>query len=207
MNPKTLLRDPRIDAYIAKAPEFSRPILSYLRQVVHSACPQVEETMKWSRPHFNYKGMLCGMSAFKQHCAFGFWKGSLLVKQGDNKNSEAMGQFGRITALKELPAKKQITDYIHAAMKLNDAGVKAATRSNRKPRKPLPVPIDLAAALRRNKAARVSFEGFSPSNQREYIMWLVEAKTETTRKRRLATTIEWLAAGKPRNWKYQSAKQ
>jgi uncharacterized protein YdeI (YjbR/CyaY-like superfamily) len=200
---KPAQHDPRIDAYIAKAPEFSQPILTYLRQVVHSACPQVEETMKWSRPHFCYKGMLCGMSAFKAHCAFGFWKGSLLVNEGDNKNSEAMGQFGRITAVKDLPSKKQITGYIHAAMKLNDDGVNTVARTNRKLRKPLPVPADLAAALKKNKAARTTFDNFSPSNQREYIAWLVEAKAEATRKRRLTTTIEWLAEGKSRNWKYQ----
>jgi uncharacterized protein YdeI (YjbR/CyaY-like superfamily) len=204
---KTAQHDPRVDAYIAKAPEYSKPILTYLRRVVHSACPQVEETMKWSRPHFNYNGMLCGMSAFKEHCAFGFWKGSLLVKEGDNKNSDGMGQFGRITTVKDLPAKKQITGYIHAAMKLNDAGINTASRTNRKPRKPLPVPADLAAALKKNKAARATFANFSPSNQREYVEWLVEAKAEETRKRRLATTIEWLAEGKSRNWKYQTAKK
>jgi uncharacterized protein YdeI (YjbR/CyaY-like superfamily) len=204
MNPKTMQHDPRIDAYIAKSPEFAQPILKHLRKIVHEACPNVQEALKWSRPHFIYKGMLCGMSAFKAHCAFGFWKGSLIVAQGENKNSSAMGQFGRLTSLKDLPSKKQIASYIRTAMKLNDAGVKTTTRVKRTPRKALPVPADLAAALKRNKAARATFDKFSPSNQREYIVWIVEAKAEDTRKRRLATTIEWLAEGKARNWKYQS---
>lgn len=194
--------DPRIDAYIVKAPSFAKPILKYLREVVHATCPDVEETMKWSRPHFEYKGMLCGMSAFKEHCAFGFWRGAEIVAAGDNKNSSAMGQFGRIASIEDLPPKKQIVTYIRAAMKLNESGTKSPTRVNRVPRKALPVPADLSAALKGNKAARTAFEGFSPSAQREYIEWIVEAKAEETRKRRLDTAIEWLAEGKPRNWKY-----
>jgi uncharacterized protein YdeI (YjbR/CyaY-like superfamily) len=194
--------DPRVDAYISKAPEFAKPILKYLRATVHDACPEVVETMKWSRPHFDYKGILCGMSAFKEHCAFGFWKGSLIVADGDNKNSSGMGQFGRLASLNDLPPKRQIVAYVHAAMKLNDAGVVSPMRANRQPRKPLPVPSDLVAALKRNKQARAAFDNFSPSNQREYIVWITEAKTEDTRQRRLETTIEWVAEGKPRNWKY-----
>jgi uncharacterized protein YdeI (YjbR/CyaY-like superfamily) len=194
--------DPRVDAYISKAPEFAKPILKYLRATVRDACPEVVETMKWSRPHFDYKGILCGMSAFKEHCAFGFWKGSLIVADGDNKNSSGMGQFGRLASLNDLPPKRQIVAYVHAAMKLNDAGVVSPMRANRQPRKPLPVPSDLVAALKRNKQARAAFDNFSPSNQREYIVWITEAKTEDTRQRRLETTIEWVAEGKPRNWKY-----
>jgi uncharacterized protein YdeI (YjbR/CyaY-like superfamily) len=147
--------------------------------------------------------MLCGMSAFKQHCAFGFWKGSLLVAQSDNKNDTAMGQFGRITSLKDLPPKKKIISYIKAAMKLNEDGVKSPALAKRKPLTPLPVPAVLTGALKRNKKARDIFENFSASNRREYILWITEAKTEETRARRLATTIEWLADGKTRNWKYE----
>ncbi len=198
-------RDPRIDAYIAKSPEFARPILTHLREVVHAACPDVEETMKWSRPHFLYKGMLCGMSAFKEHCAFGFWKGSLIVGKGDGEPEEAMGQFGRITKLSDLPSKKALTGYIKKAMELNEAGVKSPMRSKPKAPKPEPVaPDDLAAALDRNPMARATFDKFSPSNKREYIEWLTEAKTPATRTRRLETAIEWMAEGKTRNWKYMN---
>lgn len=193
--------DPRIDAYIAKAPAFAKPILNYLRETIHAACPTVVETMKWSRPHFEYKGMLCGVSAFKAHCAFGFWKGSLIVA-GDNKNDSAMGQFGRIEKLEDLPPKKKIIAYVHAAMRLNEEGVKAPHMAERKTHKPLPVPPILAAALKKNKKAKEHFENFSPSCQREYITWITEAKAEDTRARRLATTIEWVAEGKHRNWKY-----
>jgi uncharacterized protein YdeI (YjbR/CyaY-like superfamily) len=194
--------DPRIDQYVSKAPDFAKPILKYLRATVHAACPEVDETMKWSRPHFEYKGMLCGMSAFKAHCSFGFWKGSLIIARSDNKNDSAMGQFGRIETLDDLPPKKQIIAYVHAAMKLNEDGVVSPARANRKARKPAAVPADLAAALKKNKAARETFENFSPSNQRDYIEWITEAKADDTRQRRLATTLEWLAEGKPRNWKY-----
>ena len=198
-------RDPRIDAYIAKSAGFARPILTYLREVVHAACPDVEETMKWSRPHFLYKGLLCGMSAFKEHCAFGFWNGSLIVGKGETETDEGMGQFGRITKLSDLPSKKALTAYIKKAMELNEAGVKSPTRSKPKAAKPEPVaPDDLAAALDRHPAARAAFDGFSPSHKREYIEWITEARTQATRTRRIETAVEWIAEGKPRNWKYMN---
>lgn len=194
-------RDPRIDAYIARSADFARPVLAHLRDVVHAACPGVEETMKWGAPHFMYRGMLCGMSAFKAHCTFGFWRGRLIV-EGNGRNAEAMGQFGRITALADLPSRTVLAGYVRAAMALNEQGVKSPTRSKRTPKPEAKVPRDLAAALGKNRKARATFEGFSPSRRREYIEWITEAKADATRERRLATTIEWLAEGKSRNWKY-----
>jgi len=196
-------RDPRIDAYIADSADFARPILTHLREVVHAACPEAEETLKWSAPHFLYKGMLCGMQAFKAHCAFGFWKGSLVVA-GNGQSTEGMGQFGRITAVSDLPSRKVLTALIRQAMALNDQGVKSPTRANRKPRPEAKVPPDLAAALAKNRKARATFEGFSPSHRREYVEWITEARTEPTRLRRIETTVGWLAEGKNRNWKYQN---
>jgi uncharacterized protein YdeI (YjbR/CyaY-like superfamily) len=198
-------RDDRVDTYIANSPEFARPILTHLRDLVHAACPDVEETMKWSRPHFLYKGLLCGMSAFKEHCAFGFWNGSLVVKGSADEAKDGAGQFGRITQVADLPAKKILTGYIKEAMKLNDAGIKSPARTKPKtPPKEVIVPTDLSAALQKNKKALATFEKFPPSHKREYIEWITEAKTEATRTKRLTTTIEWLAEGKPRNWKYMN---
>ena len=196
-------RDPRIDAYIEKSADFAQPILRHIRDVVHAACPDVEETMKWSFPHFMYKGMLCGMSAFKQHAAFGFWKGKLIVDDAGNSVEDAMGQFGRITRIADLPPKKTLSAYVKKAMAFNDAGVKSPTRvKSAKPKPEATVPDDLAAALKKNAKARKTFAAFSPSARREYIEWITEAKRETTRVQRLATTLEWLAEGKQRNWKY-----
>lgn len=197
-------RDPRIDAYIEKSADFARPILSHLRDVIHGACPAVEETMKWSFPHFQYQGMLCAMASFKEHCTFGFWKGSLIVDQGGAPAEKAMGQFGRITSVRELPPKKVLAGYVKDAMRLNEEGVKVPRRAAAKPKQALTVPDDLAAALRRNKTAAVNFEAFSPSHRREYIEWITEAKREETRARRVETALEWLAEGKSRNWKYEN---
>jgi uncharacterized protein YdeI (YjbR/CyaY-like superfamily) len=195
-------RNARVDAYIAKSAEFARPILEHLREVVHAACPEVEEVMKWSFPNFEYKGLLCNMAAFKAHCAFGFWKNELVVGDGA-AGEKAMGQFGKITKLSDLPSKKVLTGYIKKAMKLNDDGVKSPNRSKPKAApKPVVVPDDLAAALRADDKARATFEKFPPSHQREYIEWITEAKTQATRTRRLETAVQWMAEGKPRNWKY-----
>ncbi|MFL5639988.1 MAG: YdeI/OmpD-associated family protein [Gemmatimonadaceae bacterium] len=192
--------DPRIDAYIAKSADFARPILVYLRELVHEGCPNVDETIKWGVPHFDYEGILCGMAAFKQHCAFNLWKGSLIV--GDAPR-DAMGHFGRITQVSDLPARKVMVSYIKQAAKLNEAGVKSPTRSKPKKKPELEIPIELARALRKNKKAAAAFDSFPPSHKRDYAEWISEAKREETRQRRVDTAIAWMAEGKSRNWQYE----
>lgn len=193
-------RDKRVDAYIAKSADFAKPILEYIREVVHEACPDVEETIKWGFPNYQYKGMLCSMAAFKEHCTFGFWKGSLVVDAADRRSDDAMGQLGRITKLSDLPPRKKLVAYVKKARELNDAGVKVVRKT--KPKPALEPPADLLAALKKNKKAHASFEGFPPSHKREYVEWIIDAKTDETRQRRLAQAVEWIAEGKPRNWKY-----
>jgi len=195
--------DPRVDAYIAKSAEFARPILRHVREVVHAACPDVEETMKWGFPHFMYEGMLCSMASFKQHCAMGFWKGALIEGLDGNGAAEAMGSFGRIEKLSDLPPRRTLAGYVKQAMKLNEDGVTAPARAKPKtPRPELPVPDALAAALKKNRRALATFEAFPPSHRREYVEWIAEAKGEETRDRRVAQAVEWMAEGKQRNWKY-----
>lgn len=198
-------RDPRIDAYIARSADFARPILTYLRELVHEACPAIEENLKWRMPSFEHKGLLCGMAAFQRHCSFGFWKHDLVVGTPVPKPQSArggMGDFGKITQIEDLPSRSKLIAYVKKAVRLNEKGVKS-TRSKPPPKATPPIPDDFATALRRNKTAATHFRAFSPSQQREYIEWLNEAKTEATRERRLATALEWIAEGKSRNWKYE----
>ncbi|MFN6964504.1 MAG: YdeI/OmpD-associated family protein [Pyrinomonadaceae bacterium] len=196
--------DPRVDAYIERSAEFARPILTHFRKLVHKACPEITETLKWSMPAFEYKGLVCGMAAFKQHCALSFWKQSLLESDAFPAEKTAMGSFGRITSKKDLPADKVLVDLIKKAVELNEKGVKVARpKPSADAKKELVVPDVLAAALKKNKAAQKTFDAFPYSCKREYIEWITEAKTEPTREKRLATTIEWLAEGKRRNWKYE----
>ncbi len=196
-----LSTDPRIDAYIEASADFAKPILKHLRALVHKACPEVIETWKWSFPCFDHKGLMCNMAAFKQHCAFGFWKQSLIESHALPKEKTAMGSFGKITSLKDLPPDKVMISLIHKAMELNEKGVKVDKK--RKPKAEIVVPEVLAAALKKNKMAAATFDNFPPSCKREYIDWINDAKTETTREKRLKTTIEWLGEGKKRNWKYE----
>lgn len=198
--------DPRIDAYIEKSADFAQPILRYLREVVHEGCPEVEEAIKWRTPHFLYQGMLCSMASFKSHCAFGFWKGALIEeKPGVPAKIDlgAMGQFARVTTLSDLPARRQLLSYVKQAAALNEQGVKVPMRKKAGPLPKLVVPDDLKRALDKNKKARATFEAFSPTNKRDYVEWLTEAKTDATRQKRLDTAIEWMAEGKDRNWKYR----
>ena len=192
-------RDPRVDAYIANAADFAKPILTELREIVHAACPDCEEAMKWSSPTFSYKGILCGMSAFKEHAMFGFWKGPLVVEAQTGDNPYRV--FGRLTRLSELPSKKTLTGYIKKAMALNDAGV-TIKKAPKRPAGTIALPADFAAALAKDRKAKAAFDGFSPSQKREYLEWITDAKREETRTRRLNTAIAQMAEGKPHNWKY-----
>ena len=198
-------KDTRIDAYITRSADFAKPILNRIRKVVHAACPDVEETMKWSFPHFMHKGMLCGMAAFKNHCTFGFWKGALIfgkARTDGDKEDEAMGHFGRITAISDLPKDEVLLGYIKKAVRLNDEGIKLPAKPKSKAKKEVVVPDYFLAALKKNKKALTAFEHFSYSHKNEYLEWITEAKRDETRQQRLKTAIEWLAKGKPRNWKY-----
>lgn len=200
-------RDKRLDAYIAKSADFAQPILTQVRETVHAACPDVEETLKWSMPAFMYRGgILCQMAAFKEHATFGFWKGALVTEVSSDKT--AAGQFGRLTSVKDLPSKKDMTRFIKRAMELSENGTptKRPLESTPKkvPKKMPPMPDYFMAAIRKNKKALATYEGFSPSMQREYIEWVTDAKGEDTRARRIAQAVEWMAEGKSRNWKYQA---
>lgn len=194
-------KDPRIDAYIAKAAPFARPILARARKLVHQACPEVVETLKWGAPAFEHHGLLCITAAFKKHVAFVLWKHKLLAK-GDPRTGALLERLGKLASLDELPPAGALAGCIKKAAKLNRDGIKSP-RARRAARPPPAVPIELAAALSRNRRARATFEGFSPSQQREYTEWISGAKGEDTRLRRLEQALEWLAEGKTRHWKYQ----
>jgi uncharacterized protein YdeI (YjbR/CyaY-like superfamily) len=195
-------RDPRVDAYIEQAAPFAKPILKHLRRIVHIGCPAAEESIKWQFPHFDYKGTMCGMAAFKSHCSFGFWKAELIFGSR-RKEQEAMGQFGRITSLSDLPPEKRLIGYVRKAAQLNGAGVKRRRADQRtRIKKSLTVPEDFKSALQRNAKARKTFESFSYTNRKEYVNWITDAKRQDTRSQRLKTSMQWLAEGKPHNWKY-----
>lgn len=199
--------DPRIDAYIRKAPEFARPILEHLRSVIHEGCPDVVESIKWSMPAFDHNGPMCGLAAFKAHCAFRFWKGELVAPQEDG--GHAMGRFGHIERLDDLPARRTLVAIVKKAARLNDDGVRAPWQEERAKTRakavkaPLVVPDDLAAALKKNRKAAAAFETFPPSHRREYVEWIVGAKRDETRQRRVATAVSQIAEGKSQNWKYE----
>lgn len=196
--------DPFVDAYIERSKDFAKPILDHIRALVHEACPDVIETKKWSFPHFDYKGMMCSMASFKEHCAFGFWKQSLLEAAAFPAEKTAMGSFGRIKTVADLPDDMTMKKLIVEAMRLNDEGVKVKKAPVSKEKKELVVPELLIAALESNAAASETFNNFPYSCKKEYVEWITEAKTEATRDKRLATTLEWLAEGKRRNWKYEN---
>lgn len=205
-------RDKRVDAYIANSAEFARPILQHLRDLVHKGCPNVQEEMKWSRPFFLYRDViLCNVSAFKQHCSFGFWGAEIgkTLQAGGMLQDGGMGSLGRITGLKDLPSDKKLLDYIRQAARFIDEGkgenrIVVARRIAKPVKPPLEVPLEFTTALSKNKAATKVFDAFSPSCKREYVEWIAEARRPETRDRRIAQAIDWIADGKQRNWKYQN---
>lgn len=198
--------EPKVDAYIQKSAPFAQPILKHYRSLVHKACPNVEEKIKWGMPFFDYKGkMMCHMAAFKQHCAFGFFQAALMNEPTLVRNAEsesAMGHLGKITSLKDLPADKVLIGYIKKAMQLTDEGRKVVKPA--KPKVEYIVPDYINAAIKKNKKACTVWEAFAPSHRKEYATWIDEAKTEATKTKRMKQAIEWIAEGKQRNWKYQT---
>ncbi len=197
-------KDKRVDAYIAASADFAKPILLHLRKLVHAACPEIQEVIKWGFPHFEYQGLVCSMASFKQHCAFGFWKASLMEDYKKNLaplGETAMGHFGKISSLTDLPPDKTLLKYIKEAWRFNSAGVKII-KPKPVARKILVVPDYFKKELDRNKIAKSTFDAFPFSQKKEYVDWVSEAKAEPTRAKRLATTIAWLTEGKIRNWKY-----
>jgi uncharacterized protein YdeI (YjbR/CyaY-like superfamily) len=198
-------RDPRVDAYIEGAADFARPILVKLREAVHAGCPDVEERIKWGMPSFEYKGMLAGMVAFKATVGFGFWKSRLIPGFEETFGAEgaASGMRAKFASVKDLPPKKVLVAFVKEAKRLNDEGIAEPKEATKK--KPIEVPADLAAALAKSAAAKKTFAAFSPSHRREYVEWIVEAKREETRAKRIAQAVEWMAEGKSRNWKYQKS--
>lgn len=192
-------RDPRVDAYIDRAAPFAQPILRHIREVVHDACPGVQETIKWGMPHFEHGGILCSMAAFKAHCALTFWNAPDVV--GKAAVEGAMGEFGRITSLAELPPDHRIRGYVRKARALREAGV-TQSRPSRGEKPPLEVPAALLRSLEADPVAARAWAALTPSQKRDYAEWIGEAKREATRERRLAQALEWISQGKPRNWKY-----
>jgi uncharacterized protein YdeI (YjbR/CyaY-like superfamily) len=204
--------NPNIDAYIAKSKPFAQPILARIRELVHKACPNVVETIKWSRPFFEYKGAILGnMSGFKEHCSFGFWGEEISGVLRDTKvlQPDAMGSLGRIARIEDLPPNQQMLSLLRQAVAFIDSGnytspISARQKVVKAPATVLQAPPEFTRALKADKTAAAAFAGFSPSGKREYIEWIAEAKRPETRDKRIATAVEWISEGKQRNWKYQN---
>ena len=195
---------PQVDAYIEKSAEFAQPILIKLRSLFHQACPEIEESIKWSSPFFEYKGIVGNMTAFKKHVSYGFWKAGLMSDPEGILDKAGNSQMALLKArtVDDLPADAILIRYIKEAVDLNERGIKAPQTKPKTSKKTFEIPDYFLAALMRNKQAQATFEGFSYSNRKDYVEWVTEAKREATRDKRLATAIEWMADGKPRNWKY-----
>jgi len=200
---------PAADLYIAKSAPFAQPILFYLREVVHEGAPDVVEEMKWSRPFFVYKGIILGnISAFKEHCAFGLWGAEVaqVLRADGVASKDAMGTFGRITSIEDLPPRKKLVAYVKRAATMIDEGTrtKSLVRQTKVAKPALEIPEAFATAFKKNKTAGKQFDAMSPSCRREYIEWVADAKRDETRDKRIATAMEWIAEGKSRNWKYEA---
>ena len=199
--------DSRVDAFIEKAPDFAKPILEYIRELAHETSPLLMETVKWGFPFFDYKGPVCQMAAFKEHCSFGFWKAKLLndphnaLSIGDG----AAGSFGRIAKIEDLPSKEILQDFIRQAIALNESGKKTpvAEKKAMAPKAELIIPEYFTHFLTTYPNASFNFDNFSYSHKKEYVEWVVDAKTAATRQKRMETAAEWIAEGKSRNWKYK----
>ncbi|MBA3512001.1 YdeI/OmpD-associated family protein [Sphingomonas sp.] len=194
-------RDPRVDAYIARAQPFARPILEHVRERVHVVVPKVEETLKWSSPSFTLDGkILLMMAAFKAHAALNFWRGQEV--RGEKADAGAMGQFGKLASVEDLPPDSELDALIRKAAELT-ASAPAPRKAKHAPKPPPELHPEFAAAMKAAPKAKATLDSFPPGAQREYLDWIAEAKQDATRQKRIATAVEWLSEGKRRHWKYQ----
>jgi uncharacterized protein YdeI (YjbR/CyaY-like superfamily) len=201
--------NPKVDAYIAKSPPFAQPILSHVRELAHKGCPDLEEAIKWGMPFFQLQGVILGhMAAFKQHCALGFWGPEMhaILREDGLLSENGMGSLGKVASLKDLPSDKKLLSYYRQSAGFVASGqrTKSVVRPPKSPKPAPEIPTELAAALKKNKAAAKVLAGFSASCQREYASWIAEAKRPETREKRIVTAMELIAEGKQRNWKYQN---
>ena len=206
---RTSARDPRVDDYIASAAPFAHAPLAHIREAMHAALPDVTEAIKWSHPFFLLDGRpFANMAAFKAHCSLGFWRGGRPVaEEAAGDREKAMGQFGRIESLADLPKAAALRKLISEARTAWAAAIEdqaSAPAAPKAKRAPPVVPDDLAAALRATAGARKRYDAFTPSQQAEYVDWIVEARREATRASRIVQAVQWIADGKTRNWKYQN---
>ena len=195
---------PAVDAYIEKAPPFSRPVLKRIRRVFHRASPKVEEAMKWGTPHFVHEGIVGGMAAFKKHVAFGFWNArSMKDPAGLFGDAPKASPFAiKVASVDELPPDDVLAAYVREAVALNESGEKRKpARAKRKPA--VRAPKDLMDALKDDAEAISVWKGFTPGKRREYVDWILEAKRDATRAKRIETTVAWVSEGKEKNWKYR----
>jgi len=208
----TQVLNAKVDAYIGKVKPFAQPIMNHLRELVHNGCPEVEETIKWSRPFFEFRGaILCNMSAFKEHCSFGFWGEEIgaVLREAKALRGDGMGSLGRIASLKDLPSDKLMLGWIRQAAAFVDSGqytspIAARHKVVKAPKPAVEAPSEFTTALKKDKKAAAAFAAFSPSCKREYIDWIADARRPETREKRIASAVEWIAEGKQRNWKYQN---
>ena len=198
--------NPKVDEYFAKSEEFAIPIMEYLRQIIHDTCPDVVEVMKWGFPHFDYKGdMMCILGSFKKHCSFSLYKAELMVdpKIAESvKAGQKMGYLDKIKSVSDLPEEKVLVAYIKEAMTLNEKGIKKV-KPKTEPKQPIEIPDYFSEKLALNPKAKEIFESQSPSFRKEYLVWIIDAKTDATRQKRIEESLEWITEGKGRFWKYK----
>ena len=187
-----MVRNPKVDAYIDKQQDFAKPILKHVRKLAHEALPRAEEALKWGVPYFTVNGKnAVGMAAFKKHA-------SVMVCSTETAGG-GMGNFGKLTDVSQLPGDEELIRQFRESAE----AVQSPETSQPKTKPVLAMPDDLASAIADTPSAQEVFDGFTDAQRRDYIEWVMSAKRQPTREKRVATAAEWIGEGKKRNWKYE----
>jgi hypothetical protein len=101
-DPVTYVKDPRVDDYIRKLPDWQQEICERVRELVHAADPEVEETIKRTvQPYFVLDGNICALLATKDHVNVFLYDGGLVSDPEGLVTGGHENKTGRTIALYE----------------------------------------------------------------------------------------------------------
>ena len=176
--------------------------LEIIASIIHKF--PLEKSVKWGADIFTYNGKnVVSYGGFKNHFMLWFFNGvfledknNVLLNAQEGKTKSA--RQWRFTSMEEID-EKLITTYINEAIEIEKKGLKI------QPEKFVAIPVaeELEKELKSDQTLKVAFEKLTPGKQKEYSIYINEAKQETTKLKRLEKIKPIILQGLGLNDKYK----